>query len=261
MHRSHTSGSNDLPVVSAAIHAGHALREEIADVIELDPATRLREEDPYTDHVIRDVGTAVAVDRSRFEVDLNRDRDSAVYRRPEDAWGLDVWRVPLTDEATERSLAQHDAFYARLESMLDELAHNGPFLLLDVHSYNHRRGGPTAAPEPVADNPEVNVGTGSLEGGRWRDVVDCFLDELGRCEVRGHPLDVRENVRFRGGHLSRWVNRRYPQHGCALAIELKKTFMDEWTGAPDDEHLADLGDALARTATRTVDTLIRTAAR
>jgi hypothetical protein len=30
--------------------------------------------------------------RSRFEVDLNRPRREAVYRIPEDAWGLDIWR-------------------------------------------------------------------------------------------------------------------------------------------------------------------------
>ena len=39
-----------------------------------------------------------------------------------------------------------------------------------------------------------------------------------------------ENVKFRGGQLSRWVGEKYPETGCSLAIEFKKFFMDEWTG-------------------------------
>ncbi len=61
----------------------------------------------------------------------------------------------------------------------------------------------------------------------------------------GHQLDVRENVRFEGGHLCQWVHERYAEVGCALAIELKKTFMDEWTGVPDDRHLEELTGAFA----------------
>ena len=34
----------------------------------------------------------VSVTRSRFEADLNRPRDRAVYLTPADAWGHQVWR-------------------------------------------------------------------------------------------------------------------------------------------------------------------------
>ena len=68
---------------------------------------------------------------------------------------------------------------------------------------------------------------------------------MGRAEVRGAHMDVRENVRFRGGELSRWVDGRYGERGCALAIEFKKTFMDEWTGDLDEQHLEELRQALA----------------
>jgi N-formylglutamate deformylase len=40
-------------------------------------------------------------------------------------------------------------------------------------------------------------------------------------------------VRFRGGRLSRWIHETFPETGCALAIEFKKFFMDEWTGEVD----------------------------
>ena len=57
-------------------------------------------------------------------------------------------------------------------------------------------------------------------------------------------MDVRENVRFRGGELSRWVNERYRDRGCALAIEFKKMFMDEWTGTVDERHVEELVERL-----------------
>ena len=38
----------DGPIVATAIHAGHALHPEIAALIALDEAIRMREEDPFT---------------------------------------------------------------------------------------------------------------------------------------------------------------------------------------------------------------------
>jgi N-formylglutamate amidohydrolase len=58
----------------------------------LPEADRLREEDPFTDVIASAVPSRMITHRSRFEVDLNRPRREAVYRIPEDAWGLDIWR-------------------------------------------------------------------------------------------------------------------------------------------------------------------------
>lgn len=242
----------ETPIVATAIHAGHDLRGEVAARMALDEGTRLREEDPFTDVVARGFDVHVVVHRSRFEVDLNRDRDGSVYRRPEDAWGLEVWDGEPADDLVERSRQLHDGFYAAMAALLDPLAAAGPFVVLDVHSYNHRRCGPDAEPEPAEANPEVNVGTGSMDRSRWAPVVDRFVDSLRGVDLGRGPLDVRENVRFRGGHLSRWVHQRYPAAGCALAVELKKTFMDEWTGEPDRRHL----EALREVVVATVPTLL-----
>ena len=124
----------------------------------------------------------------------------------------------------------------------------GPFVVLDVHSYNHRRAGPDAPPAPAEHNPDVNVGTGTLDRTRFGATADRFIAKLREAQVAGRPLDVRENVRFRGGYFSRWVHEQYPGRGCALAIEFKKTFMDEWTGIVDDDHVAQLGSGAARHA-------------
>lgn len=248
------------PLVSTAIHAGHDLRPSTARLMALDERTRRREEDPFTDRFLGEVGVRITVHRSRFEVDLNRPRDGAVYVDPGDAWGLDVWTEPLPASEQEASRRLHDDFYRMLREHLDRQAAAGPFLLLDVHSYNHRRDGPHAPAAPIVDNPEVNVGTGALDRRRWGPAIDCFVDTLGAQhvddgETEPHDLDVRENVKFRGGHLSRWVAAHYPSTGCVLAIEFKKVFMDEWSDCYDDRHVAFLRDGLDTAARRTLERL------
>ena len=38
--------------------------------------------------------------------------------------------------------------------------------------------------------------------------------------------------------------RPFRRDGCGLAIEFKKFFMDEWTGAPDKRLVAGIREAL-----------------
>ena len=242
----------DGPIVATAIHDGHALRPEVAAGMVLDEAVRLREEDPFTARIAAVAPTRLVVTRSRFEVDLNRPRDKAVYIRPDDCWSLDVWREPPSAEIIERSLREYDTFYATLERVLRErVRKHGRFVVLDVHSYNHCREGAGCAADPEA-NPEVNVGTGSMDRSRWGSLVDRFCRDL---SAAGGGLDVRENVKFKGGHMSRWIHETFPTTGCALALEFKKTFMDEWTGTVDDAHVARLARAVAATMPRLVESL------
>jgi N-formylglutamate amidohydrolase len=231
------------PLIAVALHAGHEVRSEVATLMAVSDADRLREEDPATGDFIRGVPTRLVVSRSRFEVDLNRPRERAVYGGPEDAWGLEVWREPLPADVAECSLGLYDEFYIEMEALLDAaVARHGGFVVLDVHSYNHRRGGPGAEPDDPADNPLVNLGTATLDRARWAPVVDAFVMSV-RASL-GPEADIRENVKFRGGNLARWVHSRYAT-GCCLAIEFKKTYMDEWTGTVDPAAVARITDALA----------------
>lgn len=245
------------PVVAVAIHAGHAMRDEVADLTAVPAERRFREEDPGTAEWSMSFPTRLVAGRSRFEVDLNRPRDSAVYLQPEDCWDLEPWRRSLLDEVADRSRQVYDAFYAALAGILDRAEEAfGRFVVYDLHSYNYRRGGPTAAP---ADYPDVNVGTGSMDRDRWGPLVDRFMADLRSVKVPSGdgPLDVRENVVFRGRELARWVHNRYPETGCALAIEVKKFFMDERTGWCDEKLCDAVGDALAATVPGMLDELGR----
>lgn len=236
------------PIIATAIHNGHDMRADLLALTKLDDDERLREEDPHTGVLAEQFPTHLVVEVSRFEVDLNRPREQAVYRRPEDAWGLDLWKPDLTDEHVERSLGLYDEFYERIGEIIESaIDAHGCFVVYDIHSYNHRRGGPNAPADDPAGNPTVNLGTGSLPD-RWRPVADSFMGSMAAQTLAGEQIDTRENVRFKGGHLSQWVHENYGDHGCALAIEFKKVFMEEWTGRVDDEALAELRAAVGATA-------------
>ena len=233
-------------IIATAIHAGHTVRADVLALSALADDVRRREEDPFTDRWLPIAGNRIDVERSRFEVDVNRPRDAAVYLDADAAWSLDLWASPLPEVAIERSLAEYDAFYRELGRVCDDVAAAHPrFVVLDLHSYNHRRSGPDAPVDDPDGNPEINVGTGSVDRPEWDDVVDAFSAAMRQFPFDGGHLDVRENVRFRGGHMSRWINHRYQGLGCALAIEVKKIYMDEWTGEPIEPIIATIGDALA----------------
>lgn len=236
------------PVVAVTVHTGTDLRPSLRPLMALTDDDRFREEDPFTDLIAHRLPALGVMHRSRFEVDLNRDRDNAVYRTPADCWDLEVWKDgAMPDDEVARSLEEYDALYEALAARLDPLAERGPFVLYDVHSYNHRRGGQDAAPEPPRDNPDVNVGTGSLDRDRFAPVVDAFIEAMSAATVEERGVDVRENVRFKGANVARWAHDRYPGRACALALEFKKTFMDEWSGVRDDARIELLAVALADT--------------
>jgi hypothetical protein len=227
----------------------------------LGEADRLREEDPGTGSWTTVAPTRIVVNRSRFEVDLNRARARAIYRQPQDAWGLTVWResLPLPHDAILRTLAEYDDFYHCVETVLERLvARNGRLVIFDLHSYNHRRAGREAPPSDAAGNPDVDLGTATLDRQRWRPVVECFTRSLQSFDFAGRQLDVRENVRFQsGGHFAAWVRDRFPASICCLPIEVKKFFMDEWTGVADPLQLELIRQMLAQAAADVIDLLKR----
>ena len=227
----------DGPLVAAAIHNGHGVRSELVDLLALSDAERLYEEDPFTDAWAAIAPTRIVAFRSRFEMDLNRPREKAVYLEPEDAWGLQVWKTRPPADRIERSLAQYYAFYRHVRFLLEELiARYGRLVVFDLHTYNYRRAGPEAPAADPQESPDVNLGTGTMDRRRWAPLVDRFLADLASFDFLGRRLDVRENVKFLGGEFSRWIHQTFPDSVCALAVEVKKFFMNEWSGRVDENQ-------------------------
>ncbi|MNU83130.1 N-formylglutamate amidohydrolase [compost metagenome] len=235
------------PVIATAVHEGHSTRLNLQPLFGLDHQERLREEDPYTEFTIRDVPNRIVFHRSRFEVDINRNREGAIYLTPEQAWGLNVWAGALADDEIEASLQTHDAYYDMLLAFLKGIERQfGRFVVLDIHSYNHRRDGPAARPTPPERAPDINIGTFSMDSERWAPVVDALIGHLRSHTIDGSPLDVRENVAFQGkGEQTRFIHEHFPKTGCAIAVEFKKFFMDEWTGEPNTGVLDQLRQVVA----------------
>jgi N-formylglutamate deformylase len=250
------------PLIAASIHDGHGVRRELLDIMELTDQERLREEDPFTSSWTTIAETRIIARTSRFEIDLNRPRNKAVYREPEDAWGLKIWKTKPDSYMVQRSLGKYDAFYKAVYALLTEIKnHYGSFVVYDIHSYNHCRGCPEHPPAEAKDNPEVNIGTGTMDRKHWQPLVNRFIKDLGEFDFLGRHLDVRENVKFRGGYFPLWVHKTFPESGCALAIEFKKFFMDELTGVPNKLQIEVIEKALRFTVPGVIEELNKIKAR
>ena len=233
------------PVIATAIHDGHAIRPGLRPLLALPDADRFREEDPLTGFLAAVGDVRIQVPTSRFELDHNRPRKGAVYARPEDCWGLEVWNRPLPEAEIAHSLAGWDRFRSMVAELIDRLLERWDALLLvDIHSYNHRREGPAGAPAPQEGNPDIELGL-TTAAPRWDDVTARFADALRATPVAGRAPDVRANVRFpTGGDFPEWVYSRWGERVCTISPEYKKIFMDEHTGQADIAALYALRDGL-----------------
>ena len=224
------------PILATAVHAGHAIRDELRPYLAISEADQRREEDPMTG-IWSTVGDdAFRNYTSRFQCDLNRSRETAIYETPEDSWGLEVWDRQPPEEMKARSLAVWDRYYETMRTWIEGLiAENGRVVVFDIHSYNHRRDGPDAEPAPQADNPDIDLGATTLDPAKFGGVLDEVVGALVSTPVRGRALDVRRNVRYPdGGHWPEWVFDNYGDDVAAITFEVKKFYMDEWSG---DAHL------------------------
>ncbi len=234
--------AGDGPVVATAIHDGHLVRDSLLPHLAISEDERRREEDPMTGLLTAVGDVRIQVRASRFQIDLNRPRDKAVSTDPADTWGLQVWRGELPLDERELSLAGHDRFYDMIRALLDELvAKWGCVLLIDIHSYNHRRDGADAEPAPQRHNPDIELGVTTLDAGRWGDVAERFAQALRDTPIDGRRPDVRENVRFpTGGYFPEWVYATWGDKVCTISPEYKKIYMDEWTARADIPAIEDL---------------------
>ena len=240
------------PVITTAIHAGHGIRSELLPWLEIGDRERLREEDPLTDYFLAVGDSMLRANRSRFEFDLNRPREMAISTDPADQWGLQIWNSDLPAEQIEKSRRLHDEFYAMMRNHCDAMiARFGRILLLDIHSYNHRRDGPDADPAPAGENPDIDLGATTMNHRIYGDLLESFAQELRSAPVCGRQPHVGVNVRWEdGGNFPEWLHEIYGDDACVITLEYKKSFMDEWTGQANVLALQHLREGLARAVER-----------
>ena len=210
MREAWSYGSSALPLVTTAIHAGHDLRPEVAERIALDHEARRREEDPFTDRITRAEGS-ISSCTGRASRSTSTDPATRCVHHPRGGVGPRRVADPAHRGAGRAVAAGCTTPSTRCSAgFLDDLAARGRFVVLDVHSYNHRRGGPARARRPGVGQPggerRHRVARPRPLGPRRRSLHRRPRSAGGG----GHRLDVRENVRFEGGYLSQWVHERYP---------------------------------------------------
>jgi len=236
------------PVVATAIHDGHRMRPSLLSELAIDESARRRDEDPLTGMLTSAGDVRLRARNSRFQVDLNRPRDKALSTDPADTWGIRFWNGPLPEDELALSRAEHDRFYSMFTALIEALlARWGCVLLLDIHSYNHRRDGAEAEAADPAGNPDIELGVTTLDAARWGETARRFADALRHKPVAGRLPDVRNNVRYpTGGHFPEWVYAKWGERVCTISPEYKKVHMDEWTGQVDIGALEDFRDGLER---------------
>ena len=220
------NNNKEHPFITAAIHSGHQLRPEVRTLTTLSDKQRLREEDPFTDAMAKISMNRLVVNRSRFEVDLNRVRNKAVYLVPDDAWGLQLWKEEPDEKIKRNSMKLYDQFYANLHDYIEKVNNeNGYSLIYELHSFNHKR-----KKYFDVELPDIIIGTGKINRERWLPVIIKLKETCAKFDFFGRKLRVAENYIFPGGNFSATVAKWFPQKCCTLAIEFRKFFMDEFNG-------------------------------
>jgi len=241
------------PLIATATHDGHDVSPEYSRLTGLTDSERLMEEDPFTGGMAHMFASHIVARKSRFQVDLNRERTRAVYLKPEDAWGLKVWKAdPPPEHLINDWLGEHDSFYDQMTEVIGNMLNAHPYLfVLDLHSYRHRWDPfNREVEEPQELNPDINLGMSNIaekHGDLFEPIAGVLERVLGCVEMPGRGmLDVRRDVRFKGANFCRWVNATFPGRVLCIAMEIKKIFMDEWTGELHEERYKALLDGLLK---------------
>lgn len=230
-----------VPYLATAIHSGHHVDAALLPWMEIDERDRLFEEDPATDRLIHDCGSAIWGLDSRAEYDLNRPPAEAVPLSPDVFWGTRVFRARPPDEILSLSLEKHREFHEFLLGAVGALLDRfGRCVVYDIHSYNLSR----QVSKGIVHPPLFNLGTALLNRDRWASAIEAWLDRLGGIVVPGIPTTVAENKVFSGrGELCRRLTAWDPRV-LVLPTETAKVYMDERSGEEFPEIIEALGSSL-----------------
>ncbi|MCR9249416.1 MAG: flavohemoglobin expression-modulating QEGLA motif protein [bacterium] len=222
-----------VPYCCMAIHDGSNFRSDIKSKIALDDFQRWYEEDPFTGDFIDSLPITIIAHDSRFEYDLNRNPEAAIY---EEAWGQKVWKSKLSPKERHSSLKKHSNFYKVVKTLVGKL--NEKFngcIVYDIHSYNYKRWD--------REVPLFNVGTENIDIERYRPYVDHWIQELGSISIPNVENQVGENDVFYGrGYNLEFITKNF-DNTLVLATEIKKVYCNEDTGEEFPEIISYLKQA------------------
>ncbi|WP_460218981.1 N-formylglutamate amidohydrolase [Psychroserpens sp. MEBiC05023] len=203
----------------AAVHDGHQFRKDLWDNCIHTEYERWYEEDPETKRMIASHPIVIAGCDSRFEYDLNRDPDDAVFVT---AWGKKLWYEPLSENEKNISLKKHDNFYKVVHALITKLeAKFGIAIVYDLHSYNWKRWD--------REVPTWNLGTSNVDNDRFGDDIESWRQSLSELNF---PHDIKStskiNDTFQGnGYFLKFITKSF-QNTLVLATEIAKVYCDEY---------------------------------
>ena len=207
-----------VPYVCAAVHDGHGFRKALWPKCLHSEYDRWYEEDPSTKDMIDSQPIVIAGLDSRFEYDLNRDPENAIY---EDAWGKKLWKIPLTANERAESMDKHKNFYAVVDALIETLlAIHGKTLVIDMHSFNRKRWD--------REVPTWNLGTANIDNARYGDLAESWSQKLGKLQLpNGIKSTAGINDTFEGnGYFLKHITQKF-DNTLVLATEISKVYCDE----------------------------------
>ena len=207
-----------LPYVCGAIHDGGQFRKELWDNCLHTQYERWYEEDPETKNMVISHPILIAGRDSRFEYDLNRFPEEAVF---ETAWGKQLWKEPLSEIEKARSLARHTAFFKVTHALIAKIESKfGCCIVYDMHSYNWQRWD--------RDVPTWNLGTSNIDNERFGDEIESWRQSLSEIKFPNgikSSADVN-NTFFGNGYFLRYITKNF-KNTLVLATEIAKVYCDE----------------------------------
>ncbi|MCB0458457.1 MAG: N-formylglutamate amidohydrolase [Flavobacteriaceae bacterium] len=204
--------------VCGAVHDGHQFRKELWDNCLHTEYDRWFEEDPQTKEMIKTHPIVIAGLDSRFEYDLNRPPESAIYT---DAWGKQLWKTPLPEEMKNRSLQKHHNFYRVTNALISKIEEvHGVCIVYDMHSYNWRRWD--------KEVPTWNLGTLNIDNERFGKVIEQWQQILSEMKLPNNIVsNCNINDTFQGnGYFLKYITKNF-RNTLVLATEIKKVYCDE----------------------------------
>lgn len=207
-----------VPFVCAAIHNGNQFRKDLHSKCLHTAYDRWYEEDPATLDMIKEQPIVIAGCDSRFEYDLNRAPENAIYT---DAWGKKLWKEELSSSEKSESLEKHANFYKVIDALIRKIEALFPeCFVYDMHSYNWKRWD--------REVPTWNLGTINVNETRFGKAISDWRLSLSEMELpNGIKSTAAINDTFQGnGYFLKHITSNF-KNTLVLATEAKKIYCNE----------------------------------